>query len=51
MTKEITDEKDKKLIQEWLKTNKITICEAGAITEDIVYTFGAKKKKKAKNAK
>jgi hypothetical protein len=51
MTKEITDEKDKKLIQEWLKTNKITICESGAVTENIEYTFGAKKKKKAKNAK
>jgi hypothetical protein len=51
MAREITDEKDKKLIQEWLKTNKITICESGAVTENIEYTFGAKKKKKAKNAK
>ena len=51
MAKEVTDEKDKKLIQEWLKTNKITICESGALTENIEYTFGAKKKNKAKNAK
>tara|TARA_Y100000389_G_C17067768_1_gene320448 strand:- start:370 stop:534 length:165 start_codon:yes stop_codon:yes gene_type:complete len=54
MARELLNNKDKKLIQEWLKTNKITVCEAGAITEDIEYTFGAKKKKKkapAKNAK
>jgi hypothetical protein len=52
MAKEIIVKEDKKLIEQWLKNNKITICEAGAITEDIVYTFGSKKKKApAKNAK
>ena len=52
MARELIDNKDKKLIQEWLKTNKITICESGAITENIEYTFGAqKKKKKPANAK
>jgi hypothetical protein len=51
MARELIDNKDKKLIEQWLKNNKITICEAGAITEDIVYTFGSKKKKKTTNAK
>ena len=51
MAREITDETDKHLIKEWLKTNKITICESGAVTENIEYTFGAKKKKNTKNAK
>jgi len=51
MARELIDNKDKKLIEQWLKNNKITICEAGAITENIVYTFGSKKKKKTTNAK
>lgn len=36
----------KKLIDEWLSNNEITICEPNAVTENIEYTFGAKKKKK-----
>ena len=51
MARDIIKEQDKKLIQQWLENNKITICESGAVTEDIVYTFGSKKKKKAKDAK
>ena len=34
------------LIDEWLsKGNKITICEPNAVTDNIEYTFGIKKKK------
>ena len=52
MARELIDNTDKKLIEQWLKNNEVTVCEAGAITEDIEYTFGAKKKKApAKNAK
>ena len=51
MARDIIEEQDKKLIQQWLANNKITICESGAITENIEYTFGAKKKKKLANAK
>ena len=51
MARDIIEEQDKKLIQQWLKTNKITICEAGAVTENIEYTFGSKKKKKTEDAK
>ena len=40
------EEQRKKLIDEWLKDNEITICEPNAVTENIEYTFGAKKKKK-----
>ena len=40
------EDQDKKLIEQWLANNKITVCESGAVTEDIQYTFGAKKKKK-----
>jgi hypothetical protein len=46
MARELIDNKDKKLIDQWLKNNEVTVCEAGAITEDIEYTFGSKKKKK-----
>jgi hypothetical protein len=43
---------DKKAIQEWLdKGNEIEVCPSGAITEDIVHTFGSKKKKKTTHAK
>ena len=51
MARELIDNKDKKLIEQWLENNKITVCESGAITENIEYTFGAKKKKKPANAK
>jgi hypothetical protein len=51
MARELIDNKDQKLIQEWMKTNEITVCESGAVTENIEYTFGAKKKKKPANAK
>ena len=51
MARDIIEEQDKKLIQQWLANNKITICESGAITENIEYTFGANKKKKTANAK
>ncbi len=47
MAKELVDNKDKKLIEQWLENNKVTVCEAGAITENIEYSFGPKKKKKA----
>lgn len=40
------EDQDKKLIEQWLANNKITVCESGAVTENIQYTFGAKKKKK-----
>lgn len=51
MAREPIDDKDKKLIEKWLENNKITVCESGAITENIEYTFGSKKKKApAKNA-
>ena len=56
MRYEIT-KKDQKAIDEWLsKGNKIEVCPPGARTEqeDIVYTWGKKKKpaaKKKKNAK
>ena len=56
MRYEITN-KDQKAIDEWLsKGNKIEVCPPGARTEqeDIVYTWGKKKKapvKKTKNAK
>ena len=39
MARDIIEEQDKKLIQQWLENNKITICESGAITENIEYTF------------
>jgi hypothetical protein len=48
---------DQKAIDEWLSNgNKIDVCPPGARTEqdDIVYTWGKKKKpaaKKSKNAK
>jgi hypothetical protein len=52
MARELIDNKDKKLIEQWLENNKITVCESGAITENIEYTFGSKKKKAPeKNAK
>jgi hypothetical protein len=51
MARELLKEQEKRLIEQWLKNNKITICEEGAITENIEYTFGAKKKKKTKDAK
>lgn len=52
MARELIDNKDKKLIEQWLENNKVTVCKAGAITENIEYTFGSKKKKApVKNAK
>lgn len=51
MSRDTTTAEDAKLIKEWLKTNEITVCESGAVTENIEYTFGAKKKKKPANAK
>ena len=51
MARELLKEQEKRLIEQWLKTNKITICEAGAVTENIEYTFGSKKKKKTEDAK
>ena len=43
----IEEDQKQQLIDEWLsKGNKITICEPNAFTENIEYTFGAKKKKK-----
>ena len=37
---------DNELVKQWLLKNKITVCESGAVTENIEYTFGSKKKKK-----
>ena len=51
MARELLNEQEKRLIEQWLKTNKITICEAGAVTENIEYTFGSKKKKKTAGPK
>ncbi len=52
MARELIDNKDKKLIEQWLENDKVTVFKAGAITENIEYTFGSKKKKApAKNAK
>ena len=51
MARELLNDQEQRLIEQWLKTNKITICEAGAVTENIEYTFGAKKKKKTEDAK
>lgn len=41
---------EKKQIDEWLKNNKITICEPGERTseDNIAYTHGSKKKKVGK---
>ena len=50
MARDTIEAQDKKLIQELLEKNQVTVCEAGTTTEDIEYTFGAKKKKPA-NAK
>mgnify|MGYP000206001679 FL=1 len=51
MRDEMTD-KNKTDIEKWLaKGNKITICPPGARTEDLVYTWGPKKKAKAKAKK
>ena len=37
---------DQKLIDDYLKSNgNVTYCEAGAQTEDIVYTTGSRRKK------
>ena len=43
-------EKDQKLIDEWLKNNKVTECETGQYTdpEDIEYTFKVGKRGKSK---
>jgi len=38
--------KDKELVKQWLLKNEVTVCESGAVTENIEYTFGSKKKKK-----
>ena len=42
-------EQDRKLIDEWLKNNQVTKCEQGEYTDpdDMVYTWGNKKKKKS----
>jgi hypothetical protein len=37
---------DKELVKQWLLKNEVTVCESGAVTENIEYTFGSKKKKK-----
>jgi len=39
---------DQKTIQEWLKNNKVTVCEPYARTENVQlnHGWGAKKKKK-----
>jgi hypothetical protein len=44
-----TTEADQKAIQEWLKNNKVTVCEPYARTENVTlnHGWGAKKKKKA----
>ena len=48
-----TKDSDQQKIEEWLKTNKVTVCEPGARSEkgDISYThgWGRKKKDDAKN--
>ena len=43
---------DQKLVDEWLKSNEITVCNPNERTDpdDMVYTWGNKKKKKP-NAK
>ena len=47
--RELSD-KDQKLIDEWLKKNKVTECEAGQYTdpEEIEYTFKVGKRGKSK---
>jgi len=40
------EKQDKELIKQWLLKNEVTVCESGAVTENIEYTFGSKKKKK-----
>ena len=43
-------EEDQKAIDEWLKKNKVTICNPGerTSTDDIAYTHGWGKRKKKK---
>ena len=40
--------KDKQLVEEWLKNNEITVCHPNDRTdpEEMVYTWGNRKKKK-----
>jgi len=43
----LEEDQQQQLINEWLsKGNKITICEPNAVTDNIEFTFGTKKKKK-----
>lgn len=40
-------DKDREAVNKWLANgNKIEVCKEGARTEDLVFTWGAKKKKK-----
>ena len=48
MTRAQKTEEDKKLIEEWLKTNEVTICPAEETTpdEELVYKYRAGKRGK-----
>ena len=48
MARDERDPEELKAINEWLKTNKVTVCPPGARTDsaDVGYTWGRKKKKK-----
>ena len=48
MSKDNKSEEDQRLIEEWLKTNKVTICPAEETTpdEELVYKYRAGKRGK-----
>tara|TARA_B100000902_G_C27098569_1_gene807568 strand:+ start:443 stop:619 length:177 start_codon:yes stop_codon:yes gene_type:complete len=51
MSRDNTTSEEQKMIDEWLKTNKPTICPPGTRTEEISYVHGWGKKKKKKEPK
>jgi len=51
MSRDETTSEEQKMIDEWLKHNRPTICPPNTRTEDITYNHGWGKKKKKKAPK